>query len=133
MATGTIRQTRFFEGVKPARIYAAMLDGKEHTKMTGGSATCDARVGGSFTAWDGYIEGEILELRPHSLIVQSWRTSEWPKDAPPSRLRWTFKAEGSGTRVTMSHTQVPLTQTESYRGGWVDFYWTPMLRYFSGS
>lgn len=33
-----------------------------NTAFTGSKATCDAGVGGEFTAWDGYISGKNLEL-----------------------------------------------------------------------
>lgn len=126
----TIRQTHFFPGVTATEIYKAMLDGEKHSKMTGGAATCDPRVGGAFTAWDGYISGTILELRPYHEITQEWRTTEWPSDAPPSHLRWTFSPVEDGTKVTMTHSRVPPSQAESYRQGWHDFYWTPMAEYF---
>jgi hypothetical protein len=42
---------------RPLMIYAAWLDGKSHTNMTGGEATGEHTVGSEFTAWDGYIWG----------------------------------------------------------------------------
>ena len=60
---------------RPLVIYAAWLDGKSHTNMTGGEATGEPTVGSEFTAWDGYIWGNKLELEPASRILQSWRTS----------------------------------------------------------
>lgn len=130
-ATKSIRQTRFFPGVPPAAIYEAMLDGKQHTKMTGGKATCKAKVGGAFTAWDGYISGTNLELDPGKRILQEWQTTEWPAGAAPSRLEWKFAAKDGGTQVTMIHSNVPAEQADSYKQGWVDFYWTPMKAYFA--
>ena len=127
----TIRQSRYFAGVTPAELYAAFLDGKKHSRMTGGAAKCVAKEGGAFSAWDGYISGVNLKLDPDRTIVQTWQTTEWPEAAPPSRLRWSFAVEKEGTRVTLTHSKVPPSQIESYRQGWIDFYWSPMARYFS--
>ncbi|HEX4278201.1 MAG TPA: SRPBCC domain-containing protein [Bryobacteraceae bacterium] len=127
----TIKQTEYFPSATPKQIYDAFLDGKKHSDMTGGKATAEAHVGGKFTAWDGYISGTNLELDEGKRIVQTWTTSEWPEGAEPSHLEWTFIARERGTEVTMVHSHVPDSQTESYRTGWVDYYWTPMKAYFS--
>jgi len=127
----TIQQTEFFPGVSPEKIYDAFLDGRKHSLMTGGKATASAKVGGKFTAWDGYISGANLELEEGKRIVQTWTTTEWPEGAPPSRLEWTFCAKEGGAEVTMVHSGVPDSQAESYRTGWVDYYWSPMKEYFS--
>ena len=129
--TTSIKQSEVFPGVKPAEIYNAFLDGRKHSKMTGGKATCDARVGGKFTAWDGYISGTNLELDPGKKIVQTWITTEWPEGAEPSHLKWTFAEKDDGAKVTMVHSNVPSSQAESYRQGWIDYYWAPMKEYFA--
>ena len=84
--TKTIRQSELFHGVEPAEIYSAMLSGPKHTKMTGSKATGSTKVGGKFTAWDGYISGRNIELEENKRILQEWQTSEWPEGAPPSLL-----------------------------------------------
>ena len=67
---------------KPSEIYKAWLSSKGHSAMTGSAAKATAKVGGKFSAWDGYISGRTLELEPDRRIVQAWRTSEFPDDAP---------------------------------------------------
>ena len=115
----------------PANIYAAWLDGEHHTAMTGGAATCEPGVGGRFTAWDGYIEGKNLELAQDRRIVQSWRSSEFPKQAADSRLIVLFEKVTDGTRVTIVHTEIPAGQGKSYESGWDDHYLAPMKKHFA--
>ena len=98
--------------------------------MTGSGAKATARVGGKFTAWDGYIFGRTLELEPDHRILQAWRTSEFPDDAPDSRLEISLEETRSGTKVTITHTEMPPEQTDSYKQGWEDFYFKPMKEYF---
>lgn len=117
----------------PERIYQAWLDPEEHTAMTGGEATADGRgVGATFTAWDGYISGKNLELEAGRRIVQSWRTSEFPDDSPDSRLELGLSAVSGGTELTLRHTAIPAGQSARYAGGWRDYYFAPMARYFAG-
>lgn len=115
----------------PEEVYDAFMDAKKHSAFTGAKATIDPRVGGEFTAWDGYIWGRNLELEKPKRIVQEWITSEWPEGYPPSKLELTFtKAEG-GTEIVMHHSNVPAEQAEDYRQGWIDNYWEPLKNYFT--
>ncbi len=116
--------------VTPERLYKAWLDSKEHSAFTGSKAKIAATVGGKYSAWDGYITGETLELDPPRRIVQSWRTTEFPKDSPDSRLEVLFEAEGEGTRLHLIHTGIPDGQAKKYEGGWPEAYFDPMKEYF---
>ena len=77
---------------KPEEIYRAWLSTDGHTAMTGSPANVDGRVNGQFTAWAGYIWGMFLELKENRRILQTWRTSEFPEDAPDSRLELLLEA-----------------------------------------
>ena len=114
----------------PSDIYAAWLDSGGHTAMTGSPARVDGRVGGTFSAWDGYISGSTLELAANQRIVQAWRTSEFPDEAPDSHLEVLLEETRGGTKLTFVHTHLPEGQLDSYRQGWEDFYFTPMIKYF---
>jgi len=71
-----------------------------------------------------------LELVRARKIVDEWRTSEWPEGFAPSRLEFRFADKDGGTEVTMVHSEVPESQAEAYRQGWVDYYWNPLKEYF---
>ncbi len=130
LRTGTIRQKVFIPAVKPERVYKAILSSKEHSEFTGSKASCTNKVGGRFTAWDGYISGKNIELAKGSEIVQEWRTTEWPEDYPPSILKILLKGKGDGTELTMIQSKVPASQVKKYTKGWYDSYWSPMKQYF---
>ena len=115
----------------PVEVYEAFMDAKKHSAFTGSRATCDPRVGGEFTAWDGYISGKNLELEKGKRIVQEWVTTDWPQNYPPSRLELNFKAIKEGTEISMIHSEVPAEQADDIKQGWIDFYWEPLKEYFS--
>lgn len=115
----------------PAVLYAAWLDAGEHSRMTGSPAEVSGEVGDTFQAWDGYIEGRILELEPGRRILQRWRTTEFSESDEDSLLEILFEAEGAGTRVTLRHTNLP-EHGMQYHQGWVDAYFKPMKAYFKG-
>ena len=116
--------------VKRATLYDAWLDSKEHTAFTGGRAHVDPKVGGKYSAWDGYITGKTLLLRRGKKIVQSWRTTDFPEGSPDSRLVVLFEDTTTGTRIVLEHTDIPEGQGKSYGAGWKDYYITPMKRYY---
>ncbi len=115
----------------PEDIYLGWLSSREHSAFTGSPAQIDPSLGGKFTAWDGYIWGTTLELSPYERIVQSWRTTEFPEDCPDSRLEVLLEAVEDGTRITLIHTEIPDGQGDSYYSGWEDFYFKPMVEYYS--
>lgn len=128
--TTTIRQVQFIPAASPEDVYDAYVDAKKHSKFTGGRATCTPRVGGKFSAWDGYITGRNVRLVKGKKIVQEWQTSEWPEGYGPSKLEITLKAKKGGTELAMTHSKVPAEQAGDYRQGWTDYYWKPLRQYF---
>ena len=115
----------------PEQVYDAFMDAKKHAKFTGSKATSDPVVGGSFTAWDGYIIGKNLELEKGKKIVQEWVTTEWPEGYPPSKFELTLKKTEGGTEILMVQSNVPVEQKEELKEGWTEFYWKPLKDYFN--
>ena len=113
----------------PEVVYAAWLNSREHTSMTGGKAKVSAKVGDSFEAWDGYIQGTNLELEPPRRILQHWRTSEFEASDKDSLLEVLLKPKGGETRITIRHSELP-DHGMQYKQGWVDSYFSPMKEYF---
>ena len=111
---------------KASAIYQAWLSSEGHTAITGSPAQVDGSVGGTFSAWNGYISGSTLDLTSDERIVQAWRTSEFPDDAPDSRVEVLLEETGGGTKITLTHSNIPSDQADSYRQGWEDFYFKPM-------
>lgn len=129
MKTVTIKQKVIIPAT-PEKVYEALMDPKKHSTFTGSNATGDPRVGGKFTAWDGYISGRNLELDRGKRIVQEWITTEWPTGYPPSRLELTLRKVKEGTELSMVHLKVPAEQAKDYEQGWLDSYWNPLMKFF---
>lgn len=125
----TIKQ-RALIPASPRQVYDALVTARTHAAVTGSPATGTARVGGRFTAYDGYIMGVHRELVAGKRIVQEWKTTEWPENALPSRLEITLKPAKGQTELRMVHSNVPASQADGYRQGWIDYYWKPLKEYF---
>ena len=114
---------------KADAIYKAWLSTQGHTLMTGSPAKVDGRIGGAFTAWDGYIWGTFLELEENKRIVQAWRTGEFSEEHEDSHVEIILEETNGETKLTLIHTKVPEGQ-DGYVKGWEDFYFKPMKEYF---
>jgi activator of HSP90 ATPase len=113
----------------PKQVYDAWLSSKGHAAMTEAGAKVSARVGGAFTAWDGYISGKNLKLKPGKQIVQAWRTTEFAASDPDSQIDVLLEKAPTGTKLTLRHTNIPGGQSD-YRSGWRECYFEPMKKYF---
>jgi len=128
--TVTIRQSEFIPAT-PSAVYDAFLNPKTHEAITGAGAVFERREGGKFSVGDGYITGKFLRLQNSRRIVQEWKTTEWPVNAPPSVLELRFMPKENGTEISLVQTQVPANQAMRYRRGWTEHYWTPLKKYFN--
>jgi activator of HSP90 ATPase len=117
----------------PEQIFRAWLSTEGHTAMTDSPAKVESRVGGKFSAWDGYISGQTLKLKQYTYILQSWRTTEFPQGSPDSQVKISLESAPGGTKITLTHQNIPEGQAKSYKQGWKDFYFKPMKEYFANS
>jgi uncharacterized protein YndB with AHSA1/START domain len=115
----------------PQSIYRAWLDTRLHGAMTGGAALMSSQPGAKVSAWDGYISGTNIELVPGERIVQTWRTTKFAETDPDSTITVQLLSTPEGTRLTLTHSDVPDGHTGYEQGGWQQFYFEPMRRYFS--
>ncbi|MBE0698819.1 MAG: SRPBCC domain-containing protein [Anaerolineaceae bacterium] len=116
--------------VSPERVYRAWFDSYEHSQFTGSEAKIEAKVGGKYTAWDGYIEGETRVMTPFSRIVQTWRTSEFPPGSPDSLVEIKLEPTCLGALLTLDQSGIPDGQAKQYLEGWEEYYFRPLKAYF---
>lgn len=129
MKTRDIRQTVTIRA-KPNDVYDALMTTRGHAAFTGAPARISNRVGGTFTAWDGYITGRNVELVRGKKIVQAWKPEEesWPSDYY-STVTYELTAIPAGTRLRFTHSGVPPEHVGHLAQGWKDHYWAPLKTY----
>lgn len=128
MKTKTIRQTVTFN-VSPEKVYDALMDSKQHSTFTGAKAVISKKVGGKYSAYDGYHGGVNLELIPEKKIVQSWHARNW-EEGHFAKATFRFSKIKNGTRVSFTHEGVPAFDYNAINNGWKEYYWKPMKKYF---
>ena len=117
---------------KSSVLYRAFLDDKIHSDFTGSEAHIEDRGGGKFSAWDGYITGEIVCLEENRRITQKWRTTDFADTDEDSILDIEFAESGNETVLTLRHSNLPEGTKEEYRQGWEDYYIAPLKEFLDG-
>jgi uncharacterized protein YndB with AHSA1/START domain len=113
----------------PQRIYRAFMTSKEHEAFTAnGKAKISSKVGGVFSAHDGYVSGINVELKPGKRIVQAWRAKGMPEGVY-SIVRFELKKVRGGTRLVFDQTGLPPEHVGHLSSGWKARYWTPLKAY----
>ena len=115
---------------KPKVLYDLIMNPKKHSAFTDAAAQISQQIGGKYSAYDGYIEGENLELIPGKKIVQTWRAMEdkWP-DGENSIIEFVFVENDHGTELQFTHKDIPHAVKSDFNKGWVEHYWEPMKAY----
>jgi activator of HSP90 ATPase len=115
----------------PENLFDMYLDAASHTAFTGFPVTIEPRAGGSFRAFDGMLAGTILHIEPKRLIVQTWRSANWPTTAIDSVLTLSFWPEKDGARIELVHINVADEDFAGVSQGWEKYYWTPWRAYLN--
>jgi activator of HSP90 ATPase len=117
----------------PGRLFDMYLDARSHSAFTGAPAVVEPRAGTAFSAFDGMLSGRLLHIEPKRLIVQTWRSKNWPAEAIDSVLVLSFWTQPDGARIELVHVNVPEEDFAGVSQGWEKYYWTPWRSYLAAN
>jgi Activator of Hsp90 ATPase homolog 1-like protein len=126
--------TTQFNGVAPERLYEVYVNAEEHTRATGQPAAIDAKEGGAFSAYGGYLTGTFIRLRPGQLVVQFWRSRHFNDTDPDAVLSIAFRRNDyEQVEAELLLTNVRNDMTRYDNSSWNQFYWEPFREYLRGA
>ena len=125
----TIHQEVEFNA-KPHEVYELLMDPKKHSGFTGSKCEVSRKVGGKINCYDGYIDGENIELIQDKKIVQKWRGKDFP-DGHYSTVSFKLQEKDGKTVLKFIHENVPDGKQEHLNKGWKEQYWDKMKKYLS--
>jgi len=109
----------------PERLFDMYLDPAAHAAITGAPVMIAPSPGAPFHAFNGFLTGTILHVEPKRLIVQTWRSVNFPADALDSVLVLSFWRQEGGGRIELVHVNVPVEDFAGVSNGWEQYYWAP--------
>jgi len=110
----------------PESVWRALTDPEEIDAWGGGPVEMDAVIGFSFSLWGGDIHGRNLEVVSGKKLVQEWYNGDWRE---PSTVTFLLSLEESGTRLELTHEDIPEEEVDDIDSGWDDFYIGPLKDY----
>jgi len=113
----------------PERLFDMYLDPREHAAFTGLPVTIGAEAGDAFRAFEGAIWGTILHTEPKRLIVQTWRSVNFPAGTVDSILILSFYPQDGGGRIELTQVNIADEDFAGVSQGWEKHYWTPWRNY----
>jgi activator of HSP90 ATPase len=127
METKDIHQKIVFENASPHDVYEMLMDEKQHAAFSGEPAKISREVGGTVSAYGGWIEAVNVELIPDEKIIETWRGKDWPQ-GHYSRIMIELAPQDRGTVLTFTQTGVPGDAAEHIDKGWHEKYWNKMKK-----
>lgn len=106
----------------PKVVYSYLTEAARWMRWQGAEATIEARPGGIFVMKmpDGAIaRGQFVELVPEERVVFTWGWVDHP-GVPPgsSTVQIEISADGDGSLVTLTHSDLPPDEVENHTLGW---------------
>lgn len=123
----TFRKT-YKINTEPSDVYSAITNPFTIELWSGYTAVMSTEPGTEFSLWEGDITGINLELVQDRKVVQEWYFGD---QAEKSIVTITIWPDGSGSRVTVEHTNIPDTEYEGIAEGWDEYYFGAIMSFFN--
>ncbi|HEY6273587.1 MAG TPA: SRPBCC domain-containing protein [Terriglobales bacterium] len=119
----------------PARVYQALTDAKQFSKVTdivmpGAATTISPDAGGAFSLFGGVITGRNIEMVQGGCLVQAWRQKSW-EPGVYSLVKFQLNEQGADTKLVFDQTAIPRGQAGHLAPGWRSHYWEPLQKYLA--
>jgi activator of HSP90 ATPase len=128
----TIVQRVMFKNTTTKDLYDLYMNAKKHTAATEAPAKITAKEGTRFSAHGNYITGKNLRLIKDTLIVQTWRGSDWKKTDADSIFMIRLEQKGKNAVLHAVHAFVPDIHGAHLNKGWHEHYWQPWKQFLAG-
>ena len=129
--THTIRKT-FTLPVGVRAAFSLLTDARKIRSWSGQKGTVQAKIGGEFRMFDGWVTGNVLAYQPGKHLAYTWIPSDWKKGATPSIVVYRFTRVGSKTRISLTHKGLPTkTILRNHAAGWVEHVVDPLKAYLT--
>ena len=116
---------------KPADVFKALTDPRRILQWSGQRGKVEAKIGGKFELFDGWVKGKVLAYQKGKTLSYTWHPDEWEKDVEPSIVRFLFFPTKSGTKIVLKHSGLPDEQArKEHHGGWTEHVIDPLKGFF---
>jgi len=116
---------------KPSEVFQALTDSRTIQQWSGQRGKVEAKIGGRFEMFDGWVKGKVLAYRKGKVLSYTWLPDDWDKETDPSIVRYVFHSATAGTRIVLKHSGFPDAQArKEYCEGWTEHVFKPLKEFF---
>jgi uncharacterized protein YndB with AHSA1/START domain len=119
----------FFIPAPPEDVYLALTNPNTIHLWSGDKAEMSTEPDSEFSLWDGSIVGKNIEFETNKKIVQQWYFGEQEE---PSIVTFKLHTLEKGTSVELCHTNIPDTDFDEMKEGWVNVYFGALQDFYEG-
>jgi activator of HSP90 ATPase len=112
-----------FPNIQATTLFELYTNATKHTTVTGSPAIITDKLGEPFNLYNGFCFGENIDIKKNALIIQSWRTENWPAEADDSTVILRFMEDKQGTTLYLTHADLPEALADELEKGWEAHYW----------
>ena len=115
----------------PEDIFAALTNSKIILEWCGQKGNVEAKIGGKFEMFDGWVKGKVLAYEPGRSLAYTWHPAEWQKEWDASIVTYALTKTKSGTKISLKHSGFPNEQEmKSHHSGWDKHVFEPLKEFF---
>jgi hypothetical protein len=119
-----------FKGVSAEDLFGIYTDSERHGAAVGSTASTSDEVGREFWVFGkNGVKGKNLHIVPKRMVVQTWRSRRFGKDAPDSILTLVFSDTNDGAQIDLFQVNVPDHLYDNTHDGWKRRYWPSWREY----
>ena len=115
---------------EPIYVYSLWIDPPQQGLITEAFAKINPTRNGSYELWGGVVRGKFIHLDAPRKIIQTWRTSEFTPQQPSTKLTLNFKPHRQGTRLLITHENIPPEFLSQFQFAWKEFYFPRLKKHF---
>ena len=111
----------------PQDVYLALTNPLTIHLWSGEEAEMSTEPGSEFSLWEGSIVGKNLEFIEGKKIVQQWYFGDQPAESIVTII---LHEHAEGTSVELRHTNIPDSDFEDIKEGWIDAYFGSIREFY---
>ena len=111
----------------PQDVYLALTNPLTIHLWSGEEAEMSTEPGSEFSLWEGSIVGKNLEFVEGKKIVQQWYFGDQPAESIVTII---LHEHAEGTSVELRHTNIPDSDFEDIKEGWIDAYFGSIREFY---
>ena len=115
----------------PGAVFEALMDQRQHSQFTGEPAKISRKPGGVFRCYDDYIDGVNVAVEAPDVIIQAWRSRNWPRNHYSIVTFKLAKLSGGRTKLAFTQSGVPAWDYADKNKGWRTHYWDRLKKYLA--